>query len=91
MSDRYNLYASGPIAEERNVCHAGTGETRTLAGHHDWSLGSTFPGVPLAVADIGGGDSMSVFIWLDDNEHIIHTIGLSCLAVGYGSTLLTAI
>jgi hypothetical protein len=34
---------------------------------------------------------MSVFIWLDDNEHIIHTIGLSCLAVGYGSTLLTAI
>jgi hypothetical protein len=30
---------------------------------------------------------MSVFIWLDDNEHLTHTIGLSCLAVGYGSTV----
>jgi hypothetical protein len=87
LSDRYNLYASGPIAEERDVCHADTGETQTLARHHDWSLGSKFPGVTLAVADMGGGDSMSVFIWLDDNEHLTHTIGPSCLAVGYGSTV----
>ena len=30
---------------------------------------------------------MSVFISLDDNEHITHTIGLSCLTVGYASTI----